>query len=114
MTPNLLQGLDLVFLHVGVAEALAKGSSGAVDLAAGHRIRAIIGGIESARPVVAGKADAAERCVRRRAIGRLVPVDDARPNTGPELVVNFRAPADEARGEAEAGVVRLDNRRGEV
>src|SRR5437870_1454570 len=57
---------------------------------------------------------AAGRRIRRGAVGRLVAVDDSGANVGPELVVHFRASADEACGEAEARVVRLVDRSVEI
>ena len=56
-----------VFQHVRVAQPLGERGAGAVGLAAGHRIGAIIGGVEGARPVVA----ATGRCRRTaRSTGR--------------------------------------------
>src|SRR3954447_16503674 len=86
----------LVFLHVGIAQAVVDRRARAIDLAARDRIGAIIGGVECARAMVAGKADPAERSVRGSAVGRLVPVDDAGPDTGPEFVVLLGSPADQA------------------
>src|SRR4051794_13239684 len=103
-----------VLLHVGIAETLADRGARGVGLAAGHRVGAIIGGVEGARAVVARQAEPAERRGRRRAIGRLVPVDHAGPDVGPELVVHLGAAADEARGKAEAGVVGFVDRGVEV
>ena len=76
---------------------------GALGFGAGHRIGAIIGGVIGARAVVAGEADAAERRGRGGAVGRLVPVDHAGADIGPEAVVKLRAAADQAGGEAVAG-----------
>src|SRR5207342_2097580 len=83
-------------------------------LAAGHRISAIIRGVESARAMVAGKPDAPERSIGRGAVGWLVPIDDAGPHVGPELVVHFRAAPDQAGGKTEARVVRFLDCRVEI
>src|SRR5258708_11476711 len=67
--PELVSGgRRSVLLHVGVAQALAERGAGAVGFAAGHRVGAIIGGVEGARPVVARQADPAERRVRRSTV----------------------------------------------
>src|SRR5438270_8282007 len=96
-----------VLLHVRIAQALADVASGAIGLAAGNGIGAIIRRVEGAWAVVSRHPDAAERGVRGSPIRRLVPVDHARAHIRPELVVHFRASADEARCETEARVVRL-------
>src|SRR4051812_14205139 len=89
-----------VFLHVGVAQALAKRAARAVRLAARDRIGTIVGRVEGAWPMVARQADPAERRIRRRTIGRLVPVDHTGVNVGPKPVVIRWAVADQAGGES--------------
>src|SRR4051794_25242458 len=96
-----------VLLQVRVAQAFADRGARAVGFAAGHGIGAIIGGVEGARAVIAAEAKPAERRVRRRSVGRLVPVDHAGADVRPEFVVELGAAADQAGGEAEAGVVSL-------
>src|SRR3954454_5169887 len=96
---------SLVLLDVRLAQALADCRPRPFGFAAGHGIGAIIGGVEGARPVVAGQPDAPEGRIRRSAVGRLVPVDHARPDIGPEFVVRSRPAADQARGEPEGRVV---------
>ena len=86
-----------------------------VGFAAGHRIGAIIGGVKALGRWLPRQADAAERRVRRRAVGRLVPVDHARRGRWPRsgrTSSGFRR--QQARGEAEAGVVGLVDRGVEI
>src|ERR1700740_1497302 len=99
--------LNLVFLHVGIANALADGCSCPISFDAGHRIGAIVGGVEGARPVISGKADSAEGGIGWSAVGRLGPVDHARADIRPELVVQLRPASDEAGGKSEPSIVGL-------
>ncbi len=64
--------------------------------------------------MVARQADAAERGVRWRAVGRLVPVDHAGFRPRPELLELLVRAADEARGQPESGRVRGRDRRVEI
>ena len=64
--------------------------------------------------MVARKANAAKRSIRRRAVGRLVPVDHAGADIGPELVVELGTVADQARREPEPRVVGFVNCRIEI
>src|SRR5688572_10890656 len=100
-------GKALTFEHFWVAKAFVDSRAGGDRLAAGDRISAIIGGVISAWTVIAGQADASERRVRRRSVGRFVPVDDPGADAGPEAVVKRRIAADQARRQPEARVVGL-------
>src|SRR5438270_10013193 len=103
-----------VFLHVWVAQPFADVAPNALGLAARHRIGAIIGGIEGARPVIAREAHTAERRVRRSAVCWAVPIDHSSADVRPELVVHFRGAPDQTRREAEAGIVRFGDGGAEV
>jgi hypothetical protein len=64
--------------------------------------------------VISRETNAAERGVGRRAIGRLVPVDHARPDIGPEAVVQFWVLGQHACRQTEARAVGLVDRRVEI
>src|SRR3546814_2029862 len=71
------------------------------------RVGAIIRRIISARPVVARYSNAPERRAGLCTVCGLVPINDARPNIGPELIIMLGRAADEGSGQAIAGIVRL-------
>src|SRR3546814_8179425 len=109
-TPGLYKPLAHQLRPLVVVQADTDRGAQGVALAARHRIGAIVGGVEGARPVVARQADAAEGRGGGGTVGRAVPVDDAGARIGPELVVELGRPADQRGGEAEGGVVGLGDR----
>ncbi len=80
----------------------------------GDRIGAVIGGVVGARPVVAGRADTAERRAAGGAGELLVPVDDAGAAFHEELLETLAGIRQQPGGQAVLGGVGFTDRRSEI